>query len=64
MVLGGPVEKTSFFQIDHMTKLSTQIHSYIPQYDVYNVLSKKNEWKVSVGGVNVDIFAVWGREWA
>jgi len=33
--VGGPVEKMSFFQIVHMTKVSTQIHSSISQYDVY-----------------------------
>jgi len=33
----GPVEKMSFFQIVHMTKVSTQIHSSISQYDVYKV---------------------------
>ena len=35
-LLGGPVEKMSLFQIVHMTKVSTQIHSSISQYDVYN----------------------------
>jgi hypothetical protein len=40
-----------------MTNESIQIHSSIPQYDVYNVLLKKNEWKVPFGGVKVDIFA-------
>jgi hypothetical protein len=45
-----------------MTKLSTQIYSYIPQYDVYEVSSKKNEGKVSVGGVNVDIFCGLGQK--
>ncbi len=38
----------SFFQITHMTKVSTQIHSSICQYDVHKVSSKWNEWKVSV----------------
>jgi hypothetical protein len=40
----------------HMTNLSIQIHSSIPQYDVYKVLLNKNEWKVPFGGVKVDIF--------
>ena len=31
----------SFFQIVHMTKVSTQIHSSISQYDVYKVSSTK-----------------------
>jgi hypothetical protein len=31
----------SFFQIVHMTKVSTQIHSSISQYDVYKFLKKK-----------------------
>jgi hypothetical protein len=35
--LGGPVEKMSFFQIVHTTKVSTQIHSSKSQYDVYKV---------------------------
>jgi len=56
-VLGGPVEKRPFFQIVHMTKVSTQIHSSISQYDVYKFL-KKNEWKGSVGCVKVDFFAL------
>ena len=55
MVL-GPVEKMSFFQIAPMTKVSTQIHSSMCQYDVYKVSSKKNEWKGSIGGVKVDFF--------
>ncbi len=41
----------------HMTNISIHIHSSIPQYDVYKVLLKKNEWKVPFGGVKVDIFA-------
>jgi hypothetical protein len=41
VVVGGPVEKMSFFQIVHMTKVNTQIHSSISQYDVYKVSSKK-----------------------
>ena len=36
-MVGGLVEKMSFFQIVHMTKVSTQIHSSISQYDVYKV---------------------------
>jgi hypothetical protein len=40
-VLGGPVEKMSFFQIAPITKVSTQIHSSMCQYDVYKVSSKK-----------------------
>jgi len=36
-LLGGPVEKMSFFQIAPMTKVSTQIHLYMYQYDVYKV---------------------------
>ena len=36
--VGGPVENMSFFQIVHMTKVSTQIHSSISQYDVYKFL--------------------------
>jgi hypothetical protein len=40
-MVGGLVEKMSFFQIVHMTKVSTQIHSSISQYDVFKVLSKK-----------------------
>ncbi len=46
----------SFFQIAHMTKVSTQIHSSICQYDVYKVSLKKKDWKGSVGGVKVDFF--------
>ncbi len=34
---GGPVDKSPLVQIGHMTKVSTQIHSTIPQFDVYNV---------------------------
>jgi hypothetical protein len=43
----------------HMTNanVSIQIHSSIPQYDVYKVLLKTNEWKVPFGGVKIDIFA-------
>jgi hypothetical protein len=51
------VEKTPFFQMGYMTKVSTHIHSTIPQYDVYKVSLKKIEWKVPFGGVKVDMFA-------
>jgi hypothetical protein len=37
----GSGEKMSFFQIVHTTKVSSQIHSSISQYDGYKVLSKK-----------------------
>ncbi len=57
-MLGGPVEKMSFFQIAPMTKVSTQIHSSVCQYDVYKVSSKKNERKGSVRGVKVNFFFV------
>ncbi len=42
--------------MNHMTNLSIQIHSSIPEYDVYKVSLKKNEWKVPFEGVKVDIF--------
>ncbi len=51
------MEKLPVFQIGHMTKVGSQIYSSIPQYDLYNVLSKKNDWKVPFGWVKVDIFA-------
>jgi hypothetical protein len=41
----------------HMTNVSIQIRSFIPQYDVYKVSLKQNEWKVPFGGVKVDMFA-------
>jgi hypothetical protein len=41
----------------HMANVSIQIYSSIPQYDVYKVLLKKNEWKLPIEGVKVDIFA-------
>jgi hypothetical protein len=50
--LGGPVEKMSFFQIVHMTKVSTSIHSSISQYDVYKVSSKKIYHNLTVGCLN------------
>ena len=56
-MLGGPVEKMSFFQMAPGSILSTQIPSDRFQYDVYKFLLKKNGWKVSVGGVKADIFA-------
>ena len=37
-MLGGPVLKLLFFQVVHMAKVSTQIHSSISHYDVYKVL--------------------------
>ena len=40
----------------HLTNLSTQIHSSIPQYDMSKVSLKKIEWKVPFGCVKVDIF--------
>ncbi len=53
---GGSVGKLHFFQMGHMTNVSIQIHSSLPQYDVYKVSLKKNERKVPFGGVKVDIF--------
>ncbi len=41
----------------HMTNVSIQIHSYIPQYDVYKVFLKNNEWEIPFGGGKVDIFS-------
>ncbi len=55
LLLGGPVEKWPFFQMNHMTNLSTQIHSSISQYDISKVSLKKIEWKVPFGCVKVDI---------
>ncbi len=40
----------------HMTNVSIQIYSSIPQYDVYKVSLIINEWKVPFGGVKSDIF--------
>ena len=57
VLLGGPVEKMSFFQMAPGSILSTQIPSDRSQYDVYKFLFKKIGWKVSVGGVKADIFA-------
>jgi len=34
--VGGPVEKMSFFQIAPMTKVSTQIHSSMYQYQKHS----------------------------
>jgi hypothetical protein len=51
-MVGGLVEKMSFFQIVHMTKVSTQIHSSISQYDVFKVSSKKNDHNLTVGCLN------------
>ena len=48
--VGGPVEKMSFFQITPMTKVSTQIHSSMCQYDVYKVSSKKMCGSGPLGG--------------
>ena len=45
----------TIFQMGHMAYVSIWIHSSIPQYDVYKVLLKKNEWKVPFGGVQVNI---------
>ena len=47
--LGGPVEKMSFFQIAHMTKVSSQIRSSMCQYDVYKVSSKKMSGRGPLG---------------
>ena len=56
LALGGPVEIMTIFQMGHMTSLSTQIHSSIPQYDMSKVLLKKNEWQVPFGCVKVTIY--------
>ncbi len=37
----GSGGKNVIFQIAHMTKVSTQIHTSMCQYDVYKVSSKK-----------------------
>jgi hypothetical protein len=44
-----------------MIKVSILNHSSICQYDACTVSSKKNEWKGSIRGVNVDFFCVLGR---
>jgi hypothetical protein len=46
----GSSEKMTNFQIGHMTNVSIQIRSSIPQYDGYKVSLNKNEWKVPFGG--------------
>jgi hypothetical protein len=46
------VEKMSFFQNVNTTKVVTQIHSSISQYDVYKVSSKKNDHNLTVGCLN------------
>jgi hypothetical protein len=53
----------TIFQMGHLTNVSIQIHSSIPQYDVYKVSLKKNEWKEPFGGVKVDIFWFLLRKW-
>ncbi len=53
-----------FFQMAPIPLLSVSICSTRCQYDVLKVSSKKIEWKVSIGGVKVDIFVVWDRKWA
>ena len=48
----GSSGKMSFFQNVHTTKVSTQIHSSISQYDVYKVSSKKIDHNLTVGCLN------------
>ena len=48
----GSGGKNVIFQIVHMTKVSTQIHSSISQYDVYKVSSKKIDHNLTVGCLN------------
>jgi hypothetical protein len=57
ILLGCPVEKPPFFQMGHMTKVSTQFHSSTPQYDVHKVALKKLSRRYPLGGVKVNIFA-------
>ncbi len=55
-MIRGSGGKNVIFQIAPMTKVSTQIHLSMCQYDVYKVSSKKNDWKGSIRGVKVDFF--------
>ena len=48
--VGGPVEKWPFFQMGHMTNVSIQIHSSVPQYDMYEVFLKKKWVKGTLWG--------------
>jgi hypothetical protein len=48
----GSGGKNVKFQIVHMTKVSTQIHSSISQYDFYKVSSKTNDHNLTVGCLN------------
>ncbi len=59
---GGPEEKSPYFQMGHMTKVRSQIHSYVPQNDVCKVSLKKIESKVPFEGVKVNIFALWAQQ--
>ena len=62
--IGGPVEKMSFFQIAPMTKVSTQIHSSMYQYDVYKVSSKKMSGRGPSGVSKSTFFRGGGDGWA
>ncbi len=60
----GPSGKNVIFSNTTQTLLSVLNCSTMYQYDILKVSFKKIVWKGSIGGVKVDIFAVWDKKWA
>jgi hypothetical protein len=38
LIIRGSGGKITIFEMNHMSKISTQIHSSIPQYNIYKIL--------------------------
>ncbi len=57
------MEKLPFSQMGHMTNVSIQIHSSIPQYDVYKVLLKKMRGRYPFGGSKLTFFLLGLNRW-
>ena len=60
LLVGGPVEKMSFFQMAPGSILSTQIHSDRCQYELCEVWFNKIEHIHTYGAVKVNIFFAMG----
>jgi hypothetical protein len=52
----GSGGKMTIFQMGHLTNVSIQIHSSIPQYDVYKVSLKKMSGRNPLGGSKLIFF--------
>jgi hypothetical protein len=53
----------TIFQMGHMTNVTIQIHSSIPQYDVYKVSLKKMSGRYPLGGSKLTFLVLRLNRW-